>query len=66
VSAAVERREFALPFAASPDKEIFAIGDIHGRADLLVDAIARIDDDLARRPIQISWPQRSWPRPSGL
>ena len=31
---------------------IYAIGDIHGRADLLVDAIARIDDDLARRPIR--------------
>jgi serine/threonine protein phosphatase 1 len=30
---------------------VYAIGDIHGRADLLVDAIARIDDDLARRPI---------------
>jgi serine/threonine protein phosphatase 1 len=31
---------------------IYAIGDIHGRADLLVDAIARIDDDLARRPVR--------------
>jgi serine/threonine protein phosphatase 1 len=31
---------------------IYAIGDIHGRADLLVDAITRIDDDLARRPIE--------------
>lgn len=31
---------------------IYAVGDIHGRADLLVDAIARIDDDLARRPIR--------------
>lgn len=31
---------------------VYAIGDIHGRADLLIDAIARIDDDLARRPIE--------------
>lgn len=31
---------------------IYAIGDIHGRADLLADAIARIDDDIARRPIR--------------
>jgi serine/threonine protein phosphatase 1 len=31
---------------------IYAVGDIHGRADLLADVIARIDDDLARRPIQ--------------
>jgi serine/threonine protein phosphatase 1 len=30
---------------------LYAVGDIHGRADLLIDAIARIDDDLARRPI---------------
>jgi serine/threonine protein phosphatase 1 len=46
VSAAVERQEFALPFAASPDKEIFAIGDIHGRADLL-DALI---DEASREP----------------
>jgi serine/threonine protein phosphatase 1 len=46
MSAAVERREFALPFAASPDKEIFAIGDIHGRADLL----AALIDEAAREP----------------
>ena len=31
---------------------IYAIGDIHGRADLLIDAIARIDDDIVRRPIR--------------
>ena len=31
---------------------IYAVGDIHGRADLLVDVIARIDDDLRRRPIR--------------
>jgi serine/threonine protein phosphatase 1 len=31
---------------------IYAIGDIHGRADLLTDAIERIDDDIVRRPIR--------------
>ena len=46
MSAALERREFALPFAASPEMEIFAIGDIHGRADLL----AALIDDAAREP----------------
>lgn len=34
-----------------PDTRIYAIGDIHGRADLLHEVIARIDDDLRRRPI---------------
>jgi serine/threonine protein phosphatase 1 len=42
----VERREYALPFAASPDKEIFAVGDIHGRTDLL----ATLIDEAAREP----------------
>jgi serine/threonine protein phosphatase 1 len=46
MSVAVERREFALPFAASPDKEIFAVGDIHGRTDLL----AALIDEAAREP----------------
>jgi len=46
MSAAVERREFALPFAAGPDKEIFAVGDIHGRSDLL----AALIDEAAREP----------------
>ena len=31
---------------------VYAVGDIHGRADLLADAIARIDDDRARRPVE--------------
>ncbi|HEY2446637.1 MAG TPA: metallophosphoesterase, partial [Rhizomicrobium sp.] len=34
-----------------PDTRIYAIGDIHGRADLLIDTIERIDNDLERRPI---------------
>jgi serine/threonine protein phosphatase 1 len=41
------------PIAASTpaDTRIYAVGDIHGRADLLLDTIARIEDDLRRRPI---------------
>jgi serine/threonine protein phosphatase 1 len=35
-----------------PDTRIYAVGDIHGRADLLIDITARIDDDLRRRPIE--------------
>ena len=31
---------------------IYAVGDIHGRADLLMEVIARIEDDIRRRPIQ--------------
>jgi serine/threonine protein phosphatase 1 len=46
MSAAVERREFALPFGPSPEKEIFAVGDIHGRADLL----AALIEEAAREP----------------
>ncbi|HEX9169910.1 MAG TPA: metallophosphoesterase [Roseiarcus sp.] len=42
----VERREFVLPRAASPDREIFAVGDIHGRSDLL----AALIDEAAREP----------------
>lgn len=30
---------------------IYAVGDIHGRVDLLSEIIARIDDDIRRRPI---------------
>jgi serine/threonine protein phosphatase 1 len=42
------------PIAASTpaNTRIYAIGDIHGRADLLIETIARIDDDLERRPIE--------------
>jgi serine/threonine protein phosphatase 1 len=42
----------SLAAAIPANMRIYAIGDIHGRADLLVDALARIDDDLARRPIE--------------
>ena len=33
---------------------IYAIGDVHGRADLLAAVLARIDDDLDRRPVHRS------------
>lgn len=36
---------------APPGTRIYAVGDIHGRADLLADILDRIDDDLYRRPI---------------
>ena len=35
-----------------PETRIYAIADIHGRADLLHEIVARIDDDLERRPIR--------------
>jgi serine/threonine protein phosphatase 1 len=39
--------------ASTPaNMRIYAVGDIHGRADLLIETIARIDDDLERRPIE--------------
>lgn len=38
--------------ASTPaDTRIYAIGDIHGRADLLSEITARIDDDIRRRPV---------------
>ncbi len=38
--------------ASTPaDTRIYAVGDIHGRADLLLETIARIDEDRTRRPI---------------
>src|SRR4051812_37543269 len=33
-----------------PGLRIYAVGDVHGRADLLQETITRIDEDLARRP----------------
>lgn len=37
---------------APPATRIYAVGDIHGRADLLHEMVERIDDDLYRRPVQ--------------
>jgi serine/threonine protein phosphatase 1 len=34
-----------------PATRVYAIGDVHGRADLLHDLVQRIDEDLRRRPI---------------
>lgn len=31
---------------------VYAVGDIHGRADLLLDLVERIDEDVQRRPIE--------------
>ena len=46
MSVVVERRGFSLPLGVSPETEIFAVGDIHGRSDLLVALI----DEAAREP----------------
>jgi serine/threonine protein phosphatase 1 len=35
-----------------PATRIYAVGDIHGRADLLSDLVTRIDEDLSRRPVE--------------
>lgn len=37
---------------APPGTRVYAVGDIHGRSDLLAETIARIDDDVRRRPIE--------------
>jgi serine/threonine protein phosphatase 1 len=38
--------------ASTPaDTRIYAVGDIHGRADLLAETMELIDDDLDRRPV---------------
>jgi serine/threonine protein phosphatase 1 len=46
MSVVVERRGFSLPLGVSPEVEIFAVGDIHGRSDLL----AALIDEAAREP----------------
>src|SRR5271157_3617570 len=46
MSTVVERRGFGLPRGISPDVEVFAVGDIHGRADLL----SALIDEAAREP----------------
>lgn len=48
ISAAASRSVNA---SAPADTRIYAVGDIHGRADLLSEITARIDDDIRRRPI---------------
>ena len=44
MSVVVERQGFSLPRGVSPEAEIFAVGDIHGRSDLL----AALLDEAAR------------------
>jgi len=46
MAAVVERETFALPRSVAADTEVFAIGDIHGRTDLLHALI----DEAAREP----------------
>ncbi len=46
MSVAVERRGYSLPLGIDPEAEIFAVGDIHGRSDLL----ATLIDEAAREP----------------
>jgi serine/threonine protein phosphatase 1 len=46
MSVVVERRRFSLPLGVGPEVEIFAVGDIHGRSDLL----AALIDEAAREP----------------
>ena len=46
MSIVVDRHAFVLPRSGAPDVEIFAIGDIHGRADLL----AALLEEAAREP----------------
>lgn len=38
-------------FAGPPGKRLYAVGDIHGRLDLLDDLLEQINGDLATRPI---------------
>jgi serine/threonine protein phosphatase 1 len=35
-----------------PGSRIYAVGDVHGRLDLLDDLLAKIRDDVARRPVE--------------
>jgi serine/threonine protein phosphatase 1 len=46
MSVVVERQGFSLPLGVSSEVEVFAIGDIHGRSDLL----AALIDEAAREP----------------
>ena len=46
MAAVVSRETFVLPRAVAPDVEVFAVGDIHGRTDLL----RALLDEAAREP----------------
>jgi serine/threonine protein phosphatase 1 len=49
LSSAAPKRVLAA--SAPTDTRIYAVGDVHGRADLLSEIIGRIDEDVRRRPI---------------
>lgn len=38
-------------YSTPEDTRIYAVGDVHGRADLLAETMELIDDDLERRPV---------------
>ncbi len=38
-------------FAGPPGKRLYAVGDIHGRLDLLDDLLGQIDEDITARPV---------------
>jgi serine/threonine protein phosphatase 1 len=38
-------------FAGPPGKRLYAVGDVHGRLDLLDELLARIEDDILARPV---------------
>ena len=46
MSVIIERQGFSLPLGVNPEVEVFAIGDIHGRSDLL----GALIDEAAREP----------------
>jgi serine/threonine protein phosphatase 1 len=39
-------------FAGPPAKRLYTVGDVHGRLDLVDDLLARIEDDIADRPVE--------------
>ncbi len=49
MAAVVSRETYVLPRAVAPDVEVFAIGDIHGRPDLLQALIDEAADEPRRR-----------------
>ena len=42
----------ARSFAGPAGKRLYAVGDIHGRLDLLDDLLGRISDDILARPVE--------------
>lgn len=42
----------AISAAVPTGTRVYAVGDIHGRSDLLAETFARIDDDVRRRPVE--------------